>query len=87
MPEPKSTTKVFVEAVEDHLKGAPHARHPVQFRPFHALVGHATVVVCTLCAAVTDDEQAHRRWHDAHNQVHAAIEREARAYKPEPRYR
>ena len=77
--------EVFLRAVEDHLNGTPHARHPVQFRSVY-VPADGQVAECTLCGAVVADEDLHRAWHDAHVSVHNSILREAHAYSAPPRY-
>jgi hypothetical protein len=84
----KTSTEVFIEAVEDTLAGTPHARHPVQFEE---VIGNHGLVACTLCGAVVVDVEPwrdiHRRNHDKHNQVHHEIEEVARRYQSPPTYR
>jgi hypothetical protein len=91
----RTTHDVFAEAVQDNLNGTPHASHPVQFEEsvaqdddLYAILPN--LVGCTLCGAVVFDTERwrdlHRENHDKHNQVHAAIEHEARRYKSPPRY-
>lgn len=87
MTEPRTAHSVFVDAVQDELNGTPNASHPVQF--VNTSPG-SHFVVCTLCGSTVPRAEEwrdlHRKNHDDHNKVHAAIEHEARRYKSPPRY-
>lgn len=86
----RTTHDVFEDAVQDELNGTPHASHPVQFEEVPASSHWGSAVACTLCGALVENAERwrdlHRKNHDDHNKVHAAIENEARRYKSPPRY-
>jgi hypothetical protein len=86
----RDSNEVFVQAVEDRLKGKPNARHPVQFKDVSArfVIGLVSVSKCTLCHSLvlSEDADDHRKWHDEHVKVHDSILAQAKRHVPEPRY-